>query len=150
MRFTTVVELGGKTATGLPVPAEVVDSLGAGKRVPVRVTIGGHTYRTTVAPMSGRFFVPLSAENRTAAGVAAGQSVEVGIEVDDAPREVEVPDDLAAALAADPAAAAAYEQLSFTHRKEWARWVTEAKRPETRSTRIAKTVEGLRSGKRTH
>src|SRR5882757_9190199 len=98
MRFSATVELGGKTATGIEVPADVVTALGPGGRPPVTVTIGGHTYRTTVARMGGRYLVPLSAENRTAAGVAAGDEVDVGIEPDTAPREVSVPDDLAAAL----------------------------------------------------
>ena len=148
MKFRTIVELGGKTATGLPVPDDVVAQLGAGKRAPVRVTIGGHTYRTTVASMGGRFLVPLSAENRTAAGVAAGDDVDVDIALDDAPREVTVPDDLAAAL--DPKTRAIFDALSYTHRKEWVRWVEEAKKAETRTTRVAKTVEGLRAGRKTH
>ena len=79
MRFRTTVELGGRTATGLPVPAEVVDALGSGKRPAVRVTIGPHTYRSTVAPRGGVFLIPLSAENRAAAGVAAGDEVEVSV-----------------------------------------------------------------------
>lgn len=148
MRFHTVVELGGKTATGLQVPDDVVEALGAGRRPKVRVTVGAHTYATTVASMGGRFLVPLSAENRTAAGVAAGDEVDVDLELDEAPREVTVPDDLAAALAADDAAAATYGTLAFSHRKEWVRWVEEAKRPETRATRIEKTVAALREGKK--
>jgi uncharacterized protein DUF1905/bacteriocin resistance YdeI/OmpD-like protein len=148
MKFRTIVELGGKTATGLPVPDDVVAQMGVGKRAPVRVTIGGHTYRTTVASMGGRFLIPLSAENRTAAGVAAGDDVDVDIALDDAPREVTVPDDLAAAL--DPKTRAIFDGLSYTHRKEWVRWVEEAKKAETRTARIAKTVEGLRAGKKTH
>jgi hypothetical protein len=143
MHFRTTVELGGKTATGLVVPGDVVTALGGGRRPPVRVTVGGHTYRTTVATMSGRFLVPLSAANREAAGVAAGDKVEVAIELDSAPREVDVPDDLAAALAGEPAARQFFEGLSFTHRKEWVRWVTEAKRAETRTQRVARTVEAL-------
>jgi uncharacterized protein YdeI (YjbR/CyaY-like superfamily) len=112
------------------------------------VAIGGHTYRTTVARMGGRFLVPLSAENRAAAGVAAGDEVEVSVELDDAPREVDVPDDLAAALAEDEGARRHFDSLSFTHRKEWVRWVTEAKRRETRTARIAKTVDAMRAGVR--
>jgi hypothetical protein len=148
MRYRTVVESNGRTATGLVVPDELVTALGAGKRPPVRVTLGGHTYRSTVARMGGRFLLPLSAENRAAAGVAAGDEVEVDIELDDEPREVEVPDDLAAALAGDAAARQHFDSLSFTHRKEWVRWVTEAKRPETRSARVAKTAEAMRQGVR--
>jgi hypothetical protein len=148
MRFRATVELGGKTATGLPVPDDVVAELGSSKRPAVAVTIGPHTYRTTVASMGGRYMIPLSAENRTAAGVAAGDEVDVDIEADTAPREVTVPDDLAAAL--DPDVRAIFDGLAYTHRKEWVRWVEDAKKPETRTVRITKTVEGLRAGKKTH
>src|ERR1700678_2802923 len=99
MKFRATVELGGKTATGIEVPDDVVAALGQGSRPPVTVTVGGHSYRTTVARMGGRFLVPLSAENRTAAGVAAGDEVDVGIELDTAPREGEVPADLTEAPA---------------------------------------------------
>ena len=148
MEFRSTVILGGKTATGIPVPAEVVAALNAGKRAPVVVTVGSHSYRTTVAPYGGVYFVPLAAENREAAGVAAGEEVTVGLELDTAPREVTLPDDLDAAL--DDDARAAYNRLSFTHRKEWVRWIEEAKKPETRTARVAKTVEGLKAGKKTH
>jgi hypothetical protein len=149
MKFRATVELGGKTATGIEVPDDVVAALGPGSRPPVTVTVGGHSYRTTVARMGGRFLVPLSAENRTAAGVAAGDQVDVGIEPDTAPREVEVPADLTEALAGDDAARATFDGLSFTHRKEWVRWVEEAKKADTRATRLAKTVEALHAGQRT-
>ena len=148
MRFRATVELGGKTATGIEVPEDVVAALGSGSRPPVTVTVGGHSYRTTVARMGGRFLVPLSAENRTAAGVAAGDQVEVDIVLDGGAREVAVPGDLAAALARDDAARATFDGLSFTHRKEWVRWIEEAKKPETRATRLARTVESLHAGKR--
>ena len=148
MEFRTTIELGGKTATGMQVPADVVASLNAGKRAPVVVTVGGYSYRTTVAPYGGAYYVPLAAEHREAAGVAAEQEVDVSIELDTAPREVTLPDDLAAAM--DDEAQAAYDRLSFTHRKEWVRWVEEAKKPETRTTRIEKTVAGLKAGKKTH
>ena len=148
MRFRATVELGGKTATGIEVPEDVVAALGSGNRPPVTVTVGGHSYRTTVARMGGRFLVPLSAENRTAAGVAAGDQVEVDIVLDGGAREVAVPGDLAAALAQDDAARATFDGLSFTHRKEWVRWIEEAKKPETRATRLARTVESLHAGKR--
>ncbi len=143
-----MVELGGKTATGMQVPDEVVSALGSGKRPSVRVSVGGHTYRTTVASMGGRFLVPLSAENRTAAGVSAGQEVDVSIEVDAAPRVVTVPPDLADALAADAAARAFFHALAPSHRKEWVRWVEDAKRAESTS-RVSTTVESMRAGKRT-
>jgi bacteriocin resistance YdeI/OmpD-like protein/uncharacterized protein DUF1905 len=150
MKFRATVELGGKTATGIPVPADVVEALASGKRPAVVVTVGGHSYRTTVAPMSGRFFVPLSAENRSAAGVAAGDEVDVQIESDTQPREVEVPADLQDALSQNDTARAHFDGLSYTHRKEWVRWIEEAKKPETRATRLTKTVDALAAGKRTH
>ncbi len=150
MRFRATVELNGKTATGIEVPGEVMDALGPGKRPAVVVTIGGHSYRTTVGSMGGRSMVPLSAGHRTAAGVAAGDEVEVGIEPDAAPREVTVPADLARALAADDAARAFFDGLPFSHRKEWVRWIEEAKKAETRAGRVTRTVESLRAGQRRH
>jgi Bacteriocin-protection, YdeI or OmpD-Associated/Domain of unknown function (DUF1905) len=149
MEFRATIESNGKTATGIEVPEDVVAALGSGARPPVLITVGGYSYRTTVARMGGRFLVPLSAENRSAAGVAAGDEVDVGIELDSAPREVPVPDDLTAALAADSQAAATFEALPFTHRKEWVRWIEDAKKPETRADRLIKTVSALHDGKRT-
>jgi len=147
MEFRTTVTLGGKTATGLQVPDEVVTALGAGKRPPVVVTVGGHTYRSTVASMGGAFWIPLSAEHREAAGMQAGDEVGVVVELDAAPREVALPDDLAAAF--DDDVRAFFDGLAPSHRKEWVRWVDEAKKPETRQTRIEKTVESLRAGRKT-
>jgi hypothetical protein len=146
MEFRTTVVLGGVTATGLQVPDDVVAQLGAGKRPPVRVTVGDYTYRTTVAPMGGAYWVPLAAEHREAAGVAADEEVDVRIELDTEPRQIVLPEDLAAAM--DDAARAAYDRLAYTHQKEWVRWVEEAKKPETRTTRIEKTVASLREGKK--
>jgi Bacteriocin-protection, YdeI or OmpD-Associated/Domain of unknown function (DUF1905) len=147
MEFRATVVLGGKTATGIQVPDEIVETLGSGKRPPVVVTIGDYSYRTTVAAYTGSYWVPLAAEHREAAGVAAEQEVDVAIELDTAPREVTVPEDLGAAM--DDDARTAYEGLSFTHRKEWVRWVEEAKKPETRAARVARTVEGLKAGRKT-
>jgi len=143
VRFRATLETNGRTATGIEVPESVVEQLGAGKRPPVRVTLHEHTYRTTLARMGGRYLVPVSAEVRTAAGVAAGDELDVGIELDDAPRTVEVPADLAEALAASPDAARAWEKLSYTHRKEWARSVEDAKKPATRARRVAAAVAAL-------
>ena len=147
MRFQATVILGGKTATGIQVPDEVVEQLGAGKRPPVRVTINGYTYRTTVAPMGGAFWIPLSAEHRTGAGTAAGEAVEVEIEVDSEPRAVVVPDDLAAALDAEPAARQAFETLSYSNQRRHVLSVEEAKTPETRGRRIDKVLAALREGR---
>ena len=147
MEFRATVVLGGKTATGIQVPDDVVEALGKSKRPPVVVTIGSYTYRTTVAPMGGEFWIPLAAEHREAAGVAAGQEVDVSVVLDTAPREVTLPDDLSAEM--DDAARAHFDGLAPSHKKEWVRWVEEAKKPETRAARIEKTVESLRAGKKT-
>ena len=148
MRFSTEVELGGKTATGFQVPDDVVAALASGRRPPVRVTIGPHSYRTTVAMMGGRFMVPLSAENREAAKVAAGDRIDVDIEPDKEPRGIDVPADLAEALGEDRVVREFFDSLAHTHRKEWVRWVEEAKKPETRSARIGRTIDALRAGNR--
>jgi hypothetical protein len=147
MRFRAVIQLSGKTATGIPVPPEVVTGLGAGKRPSVVVTINGYTYRSTVAPMGGEFMLPVSAEVRAGAGVAAGDAVEVDLELDTAPREVSVPPDLAAALAADADARRAFDALSYSNKRRLVLAVEAAKTPETRQRRLAKTVSDLREGK---
>ena len=147
MRFRATVELGGKTATGIEVPTEVVESLGAGKRPPVRVTINGHTYRSTVASMGGRFMLPVSAENRSGAGVAAGDEVDVELEVDTAPREVAVPPDLAHALRRDDAARRFFDGLSYSQKRWFLSGIEEAKKPETRQRRVDKAVAMLWEGK---
>ena len=146
MEYRTTVVLGGKTATGLQVPDDVVEALNSGKRPPVIVTVGGYTYRTTVAPMGGSYWIPLAAEHRDAAGVQADEEVDVEIKLDTAPREVPVPEDLAAAF--DERVRSAFDALAYSHRKEWVRWVEEARKPETRTARIEKTVESLRAGKK--
>jgi hypothetical protein len=143
--FRAQLELGGKTATGIRVPSSAVQALGAGKRVPVVVTINGsYTYRTTVAPYGGDFLIPVSAEHREGAGIEAGDQVDVSLAVDDQPRTVDVPAALAAALDA-AGVRPAFDKLSYTLRKEAARTVTEAKAEETRDRRIGKIVGGLSS-----
>lgn len=143
MRFRTTVELGGKTATGLEIPAAVLAELGPAKRPAVTVTIGGYTYRTTVGVMGGRALVPLSAEHRAAAGVAAGDEVEVEIALDTAPRTVEVPSDLAAVLAAE-GLRERFDALAFSHRKEHVRAVVDAKTETTRQRRIGRVLDAIR------
>ena len=143
--YTTIVlQEEGMNATGLPVPGEVVTAFGKGKKPKVKVTINGYTYRSTVAAYGDVFMLPLSKENREAAGVKAGDQVEVTLELDLEPRTVEVPPDLAAALAEKPGATAAFNALSYTMRKEYVRQVEEAKALETRNRRIAKIVTQLR------
>ncbi len=146
MRFRTTIELGGKTATGFQVPPEVVAALGSTKRPPVRVTINGYAYRSTVAPMGGVFMLPLAAEHRTAAGVAAGDEVDVDLELDTAPREVDIPPDFAAALAGDADAQRAFDNLSYSNKRRHILSIGDAKTPATRERRITKAIETLRTG----
>lgn len=143
MRFRTAVELNGKTAIGMEVPGDVVTALGSGKRPAVSVTVNGHTYRTTVASMGGRPMVGISAENRTAAGVSAGDEVDVDIELDTAPRTVSVPPELATALDRSPAARRWFDALSYSNKRRHVLAVEGAKTAETRQRRIDKIVEQL-------
>lgn len=125
-----------------------VDAVGEGaKRFPVAATINGYTWRTTVSRMRGEFLFGLSRAVREGAGVEAGDVVELGLELDTAPREVEMPVALAEALAGDPVASAAFDSLAYTHRKEYARWIDEAKREETRGRRVTQALEMLREGR---
>jgi len=145
MQFRTTIELGGKTATGFQVPPDVVASLGMGKRPPVRVTINGYTYRSTVAAYGELFMLPLAAEHRAGAGVAAGDEVTVEVELDTEPRAVAVPPDFAAALDAEPDARRAFDSLSYSNQRRHVLAVEDAKTPATRQRRIAKAVETLRA-----
>lgn len=147
MEFKAKVELNGKTATGIEVPAEAVESLGAGKKPAVYATIGSYTYRSTVASMGGRYMLPLSAEHRAGAGVAAGDEVDVSLRLDTDPREVQVPDDLAAALAGAPEARAFFEGLSNSNKSRITLSVEGAKTEETRRRRVEKAVQALSEGK---
>jgi hypothetical protein len=147
VRFRTTLEQAGKTATGFEVPTTVVEGLGAGKRPPVRVTIKGHTYRSTVASMDGRFMVGVSAENREAAGVAGGDVIDVDIELDTVPREVTVPPDLAKALKKDAKAKRTFDALSYSNKGWHVQSIEGAKTDETRQRRIAKSVAALREGR---
>ena len=123
---------------------EQVAAIGEGaKRFPVLATVNGHSWRTSVMRMHGEFMLGLNREVRETAGVEAGDLVDVRVELDSAPREVDVPAALTGALEHDPAAKEAFESLAFTHRKEFARWVAEAKREETRDRRVAKALEML-------
>jgi len=146
--FPATIELARKTATGLEVPESIVTELGAGKRPAVTVTIGDYSYRSTIASMGGRYMIPLSSDHRTASGLAAGDAVEVRVELDTAPRVVEVPDDAAAAIDAVPAARAFYDELSCSQQRRHIDPINDAKTPETRQRRIDKAVQMLRAGKK--
>ena len=143
MKVKVEIEQSGKTATGFAVPEDVVTKLGAGKKPAVVVTIKNHSYRTHIASMGGRFMVPLSAENREAAAVKAGDVVNVDITLDAAPREVEVPKYLADALK-QAGVRGSFDVLSYSRRKEYVRSIEEAKAEATRERRIAKALEELR------
>jgi hypothetical protein len=136
-----------------PAAAVVLDdaqvaAVGEGaKRFPVVATVNGYTWRTSVARMGGEFLLGLNREVRQGAGVEAGEEVDVTVELDVASRDVEVPQALAVALAADPQVKAAFDRMAFTHRKEYARWVADAKREETRQRRVQQALEMIRSGK---
>jgi len=147
MRFRASIELAGKTATGIEVPAAVVAKLGSSKKPAVSVTIKGYTYRSTVASMGGRFMLPVSAEVREAAGVAASDKVDVDVELDTAPREVTVPADLARGLSREPAAKRFFEGLNFSNKQRIVIAIESAKTTETRERRIAKAVSSLREGR---
>jgi hypothetical protein len=147
MRFRTTLNLAGKTATGFLVPPEVVESLGKGKRPPVLVTINGYTYRNTVAVYGDLYMIGVSAENRAGAGVAAGDEIDVDLELDTAPREVTVPPDFAAALDAEPAARRTFDGLSYSNQSWHVLQVEGAKTDETRQRRIEKSVAMLREGR---
>ncbi len=129
--------------TGIEVPADVVEALGAGKRPPVVVNVNGFSYRSTVAPMGGKFLIPFSAARRQDSGIGGGDAVEVDLTLDTAPRTIEVPADLRTALDASPKAAAAWETLSFSNRKAQVEAVAGAKAAETRTRRIAAIVAKL-------
>lgn len=147
MNFRTTLLQSGVTATGFEVPPDVVAALGAGKRPPVTVTINGYSYRNTVAVFGATFMLGVSAEHRAGAKVAAGDILEVHLELDTAPREVSVPADLAAALDAEPAARHTFDGLSYSNRSWHVLQVDGAKTPETRSRRIEKAVAALREGR---
>ena len=147
MKFRATLEQSGKTATGVEVPSTVVDGLGAGKRPAVWVTINGHSYRSSIASMGGRFMLGVSAENREQAGVAGGDVIDVDVVLDTAPRTVDVPDDLAAALKKEPKAKATFDALSYSNQNWHVTSIEGAKTEETRQRRIAKSVAALREGK---
>ena len=147
MKFRTKLLLSGKTSTGFEVPAEVVERLGAGKRPPVRVTINGYTYRNTVAVMGGVYMLGVAAEHREAAGIAAGDEIDVVLELDTAPREVVVPPDFAEALGRSAKAQRFFDGLSYSNKRRIVLSIEGAKTPETRQRRIAKAIDDLRAGR---
>jgi hypothetical protein len=146
MRFRTTILQSGKTATGIRIPDEVVEALGAGKRPKVRVTIRGYTYRSSIAVMGRDYMVGVNADNRAGAGVSGGDEVDVDIELDTAPREIAVPPDFAVALDAAPDARRTFNGLSYSNKSWHVLQIVGARTDETRRRRIAKSVATLREG----
>jgi hypothetical protein len=134
---------GGGAVFDLPARAAAA-ALGERKRPPVTVTIGDYTFRTTVAVYGGQPMIGVNKGHRAAAGIGVGDTFDVLVALDEEPRVVEVPTDLAQALAADGAAQVAFDKLSYTHRREYVEWIAEAKRPATRARRVAETVDRVR------
>jgi len=141
---TELVATGGNT-TGIRIPDAAVTELGGGNRPKVVATVNGHSWRSSIARMGGEFWLGASADVRAATGIAAGDHLELDVELDTAPRTVVVPDDLAAALAADPAAKEAFDALSFSHQRQHVDAILAAKAPETRARRVAGAIEKLTS-----
>jgi hypothetical protein len=134
-------------AAAIVLDEDRVAAVGEGaKRFPVVATVNGYSWRTTVTRMRGEFLVGLSRAVRSEAGVEAGDTVDVELALDTTPREVEVPQALADALASEADARSTFDGLAFTHRKEYARWIAEAKGEETRERRVARALEMLRNG----
>jgi len=145
MRFRTKILPAGKTAAGIEVPAKVVAALGSSKRPPVRATINGFTYRSTVAVMGGKFMLGVSNEVRNSAGVAAGETVDIDLELDTEAREVPIPPDFAAALARDAKAKKAFDGLSYSKKLRLVIPI-DVKAADIRKQRIAATIQKLREG----
>jgi len=147
VRFKTQLQPRGPAAAVILDDAQVAAVGEGAKRFPVVATVNGYTWRTTVVRMGGEFLLGLSKEVRQGAAAEAGDEVDVTVELDTAPREVEVPEALAAALAADPEAKASFDRMAFTHRKEYARWIADAKQEQTRERRLVQALEMIRAGK---
>jgi hypothetical protein len=147
MRFRAKILQSGKTAAGIEVPAKVVAALGSSKRPPVRATINGFTYRSSVASMGGKFMLGVPPEFREGAGVVAGDVVDIDLELDTEPREISIPADFAAALARDARAKRTFEAMSYSNKRRLLIPIEDIKSPEARERRIAKAVAMLSEGK---
>ncbi len=143
MQFRATIQATGKTAAGIQVPDEVVAALGPSRKPAVRVTINGFTYRSSIASMGGVFMLGVSNAVRAEAGVSAGDTVDVDLELDTEPRVIAVPPDLASALDGDPDAKAFFDGLSHSNKRRIVEPIEGAKAPETRQRRIDKTVAAL-------
>ncbi|WP_116950003.1 YdeI/OmpD-associated family protein [Jiangella endophytica] len=143
MRFAAELRLNATTATGVPVPDHIVDGLGGGRRPRVDVTLNGYAFQTSLGTMSGQVMIPVSAAVRSAAGVAAGDRLDVEIELATEPAPVAVPDDLRAALSDAPEAQAFFAGLTSSQQRGYTEWIEQAKKSETRQRRLEQAVEAL-------
>ena len=144
MRLTVELQRTGGNTTGFQIPDEFVAELGGGGRPKVAVTVNGFTFRSSIAKMGGTYWLGVSGERRTAAGIEGGQVYDLDIELDTAPRVIETPEDLRAALDAEPAAGEAWQKLSYSHQRQHVEAIASAKTPETRARRVARALEMLR------
>ena len=144
MRLTLELQRTGGNTTGFQIPDEAVAELGGGGRPKVAVTLNGFTFQSSIAKMGGSYWLGVSAERRAAAGVEGGQVYDLDVELDTAPRVIETPEDLRAALEAEPALSAKWQKLSYSHQREHVEAINSAKAPETRARRVAKAIEMLR------
>jgi hypothetical protein len=147
IQFRAVIQQTGKTACGIEVPAGVVEALGGSRRPAVVVTLDHYSYRSTVAPMGGGFWVGVNSGHREASGLRAGDEVQVTLALDAAPRELEVPPELAAALEADPTAKAFFDGLSYSNRRVFTLSVEGTNNPETKARRVEKAIVMMREGR---
>ena len=147
MRITLELQATGGNTTGFQVPDAFVDELGGGGRPKVVVTVNGHEFRSSIARMGGQYWLGVSSARRAEAGITAGETYDLDVVLDTQERTIEVPDDLAAALAADPAAQAFFDGLSFSNKRWHVEQVTGAKTAETRERRVAKSVQMLGAGR---
>lgn len=147
-RFRALLEKDERSeATSITIPFDVQAAFGKRGRVPVRGTINGHAFRSSIFSMSGNpYFMVVNRQMREHAGVKGGDLVDVEMERDDEPRTVTPPEDLARALKSNREARAAWDKLSYTHQKEHARAIEEARRPETRQRRIENAIAKLAAG----
>jgi len=145
MDFDATLELDGKTATGITVPPDIIEALGAGKRPAVLVTINGHSFSTTIGSMKGLFKIPVSAERRGHIGAEAGDILRVSVVLGDAPAEIEVPTDLTRALATDRGAREFFAGLTTSQRRSFIVPIEDAKTADTRRRRVQKSVDALKA-----
>jgi hypothetical protein len=147
-KFQTTIVTAGKTATGICIPDEIIEKMGAGKKPPVKVTLNAYTYRSTVAVMGAKFMVGVSADIRAASGVKGGDNLWVEIELDNDTREVVLPPDFKKALDENVKAKKHFESLSYSKQKNHITLIEQAKSEETRLKRIAKALNDLLSEKK--